>query len=289
MVIRVENLRKYYGRNRGVEHVNLELKQGEILGFIGPNGAGKSTVIRVLTGLLQKSSGTVEVLGHAPSARTNKNIGYMPGELSFYKELKVFEQLRYFADVRGVKTDKMYELSERFNLDIKRRIRELSTGNNKKVGIIGAFMHKPDILILDEPTGGLDPLAQKEFFSLLLEEKARGCSVLLSSHILSEIEKVCDRVCLIKDGVTMFTDSLDNLKKDKYKRIFITPAFTDLKLPGLKLINAENNQAVYQYKGDINPLLQILSYYRLADAKIVDLDLEEIFIHYYKKGGEVGE
>jgi len=286
MLIRIENLKKYYGLARGVEAVNLNLSEGEILGFIGPNGAGKSTVIRVLVGLINKTSGEVSVLGNPPSELTNRDVGYMPGELFYYKELTAAEQLNYFARIRKVKESRITELAVKLELDLTRKIKELSSGNRKKVGIIGAMMHSPKILILDEPTNGLDPLIQKKFFELLREEKKKGNSILLSSHILSDVEKVCDRICLIKNGVSLFSDSIDNLKKERYKRIFITPAFGDIKLPGLSLVTTENNQAVYQYKGDINPLLEVMSYYRLNDIKIVDLDLEEIFIHYYRKEAE---
>lgn len=283
MTIRMENLKKYYGRFRGVESVNLSLNHGEILGFIGPNGAGKSTVIRVLVGLIRKTSGFVEVLDNPPSEITNRDVGYMPSELFFYQELTVLEQLRYLAHIRKTDMIRIEQLAKRLDLDLSRKIKELSTGNRKKLGIIAALMDSPKVLILDEPTSGLDPLMQKEFFTLLQEEKKKGASILLSSHILSDIEKVCDRICLIREGVTLFTETLENLKSEKYKRIFVTPAFTDIKLTGLVLVGQENNQAIYQYKGDINPLLEILSYHRLNDVKIVDLDLEEIFINYYQK------
>ncbi|HOA79053.1 MAG: ABC transporter ATP-binding protein [Bacilli bacterium] len=283
MAISVKNLKKYYGRSRGVDDATFDVAPGEIMGFIGPNGAGKTTVIRVLAGLLNKTAGTAEVLGLSPGHEANRHVGYMPGEMSFYGELTVRDQLLYLARVRGVPEENVERLARRLDLDLKRRVRDLSTGNRKKIGIVVALMHSPRVLIFDEPTSGLDPLIQKEFFDLLREEKSKGAAILLSSHVLSEVEKACDRICLIRDGRTLFTETLADLKREKYKRVFVTPGFADMNLSGLKLASKDSNQAVYHYRGDINPLLEALSYYRLADVKIEDLDLEEIFIHYYRK------
>jgi ABC-2 type transport system ATP-binding protein len=283
MAIHVENLRKYYGRARGVEEASFSVAPGEILGFIGPNGAGKTTVIRVLAGLLNKTAGVAEILGKLPGKEANRDVGYMPGEIAFYRELTVREQLLYLARVRGVDAENIDVLAERLDLDLNKRVCELSTGNRKKIGIIAALMHSPHVLIFDEPTSGLDPLIQKEFFDLLRAEKRKGAAILLSSHILSDVEKVCDRVCLIRDGRTLFSALVADLKREKFKRVHVTPAFAEINLPGLTLETRDNNHAIYRYKGDINPLLAALSYYRLADVKIEDLDLEEIFIKYYRE------
>jgi len=281
--IQIENLKKYYGKSRGVENVSFELNKGEILGFIGPNGAGKSTVIRVLMGLINKTSGDVQVLGLAPSKDTNKEIGYLPSEVFLYSELMVLDQLKYIAKIRECDEMRITELAEELDLDLTRKIRELSFGNKKKVGIIAALMHSPKLIILDEPTSGLDPLIQQKFFDLLKDEKKKGASILLSSHVLNEVEKICDKICLIKEGEIVFSDTLSNLKKNQFKKVYISPIIDDLKLEGLDYLSRENNQIVYSYKGDINSLVEALSYFRLSSLKIIDLNLEEIFMHYYQK------
>jgi len=281
--IQIENLKKYYGKSRGVENVSFELNKGEILGFIGPNGAGKSTVIRVLMGLINKTSGDVQVLGLAPSKDTNKEIGYLPSEVFLYSELMVLDQLKYIAKIRECDEMRITELAEELDLDLTRKIRELSFGNKKKVGIIAALMHSPKLIILDEPTSGLDPLIQQKFFDLLKDEKKKGASILLSSHVLNEVEKICDKICLIKEGEIVFSDTLSNLKKNQFKKVYISPIIDDLELEGLDYLSRENNQIVYSYKGDINSLVEALSYFRLSSLKIIDLNLEEIFMHYYQK------
>jgi len=281
-VIEISNLQKYYGKNVGVERADLSLKKGEILGFIGPNGAGKSTLIRVVMGLLNKTGGSVKIFDQEPSALVNNNIGYMPSEVNLFGELTALKQLLYFSKIRKCDEKRIYELANELDLDLNKKISELSFGNKKKVGIIAALMHQPDIIILDEPTSGLDPLIQKKFFNLLNQEKNRGASIILSSHVLIEIEKVCDRIALIKEGVILFTDTLTNLKKSEYKKVFVSPKIKIL-LKGLDLITEENNTYIYSYRGDVNILLQELTKYQLSSINIVDLELEEIFMHYYQK------
>ncbi|HHX80852.1 MAG TPA: ABC transporter ATP-binding protein [Acholeplasmataceae bacterium] len=285
-VLEITELKKYYGKARGVESVSFDLHQGEILGFVGPNGAGKSTVIRTIMGLIQKTAGSIKIFGKNPNPETNALIGYLPSEIFLYPELSVYKQLVYFSKIRKVNTDRILELSERLNLDLNRKIRELSFGNRKKVGIITALLHSPKIIILDEPTSGLDPLIQQEFFAILEEEKKHGASILLSSHVLSEIEKICNRVLLIKEGEILFSDSIENLKKNEYKKVFVSPVLEGVKLEGLEYLGKHNSQTIYSFKGDINHLVQQLSYYRLQSLRIEDLDLEEIFIHYYRKEKE---
>lgn len=282
-VIQIRNLKKYYVTARGVENVNLDLYPGEILGFIGPNGAGKSTVIRTLMGLIQKTSGEIKIFDGEQSFRNNKNIGYLPSEVFLYSELTVRKQLQYFASIRHASEEKINELAEKLDLDLNRKIKDLSFGNRKKVGIIAALMHSPQILILDEPTSGLDPLIQQQFFMLLEETKKQGTAILLSSHVLNEVEKICDRVALIKDGVILFSESLENIKKNKYKKVFISPIIDDFNLEGLSYLNRNSKEIIYSYYGDINLLIEKLSYYRLNSLKIEDLELEEIFMHYYKR------
>jgi ABC-2 type transport system ATP-binding protein len=284
-VIEIKKLKKYYGEARGVEEASLDLHQGEILGFVGPNGAGKSTVIRVLMGLINKTSGTVKIFGEEPSHKTNARIGYLPSEVFMYSELIVLDQLKYFARVRGCDETRIYELAGELDLDLTNKIKKLSFGNKKKVGIVAALMHSPEILILDEPTSGLDPLIQQRFFNILLEEKKKGTAILLSSHVLNEVEKVCDRVSLIKEGAVLFSDTIANVKENQYKKIYISPII-DLNLEKLQHLSTEKNQIIYSYSGNINILIKELGKFQLEQLRIVDLELEEIFMHYYQKGEE---
>ncbi|MDD3999918.1 MAG: ABC transporter ATP-binding protein [Bacilli bacterium] len=282
-VIEITNLKKYYGQACGVENVSFNLYQGEILGFIGPNGAGKSTVIRTIMGLIQKTAGDIKIFGQKPSPKINAQIGYLPSEVFLYPELTVFRQLEYFSLVRKISLERGLELAERLDLDLNRKIRELSFGNRKKVGIISALLHSPKLIILDEPTTGLDPLIQQEFFYILEEERTQGATILLSSHVLSEVQKICNRVVLIKDGVILFTDYLESLKRNEYKKIYVSPDLKGNELEGLNYLGRSNNQVIYSFRGDINQLIKQLSYYRLQSLKIDDLSLEEIFMHYYQK------
>ncbi|MGD9605368.1 MAG: ABC transporter ATP-binding protein [Bacilli bacterium] len=281
-VIELTDLKKYYGKNRGVEDASFSLAPKEILGFIGPNGAGKSTVIRVIMGLIQKTSGDVKVFGQDPSPNVNAKIGYMPSEIFMYNELSVGQQLSYLGKLHQCSSQKWEELAQYFDLDLNRRIRELSFGNKKKLGIIAALMHEPDLIILDEPTSGLDPLIQKKFFELLEQERNRGASILLSSHVLNDIEKICDRVCLIKDGKVLFTEGLMDLKKTRHKRVVISPII-QLDIPNLSYLKTNHEEITYSFSGDINLLIKALSSYELTKLHIDDLQLEEIFLHYYQK------
>ena len=277
-----KHLKKYYGLSRGVEDVSFQVHEGEIHGFIGPNGAGKSTVIRVLMGLIYKTSGAVLVFDQEPDANMRKQVGYLPSEVFMYDELTVLEQLKYFARVRGIDDSRMLELASDLDLDLTKKIGDLSFGNKKKVGIVAALMHHPKLIVLDEPTSGLDPLIQQKFFNLLLAEKAKGHTILLSSHVLNEIEKVCDRISLIKAGYVLFTDTLTNIKRSSYKKVTIAPKQM-IQLEGLELVHDNKEHLVYSYRGDIHDLLVELTKHKLTSLSITDLDLEEIFMHYYQK------
>lgn len=281
-VIELTNFKKYYGINRGVEDASFSIAPSEIFGFIGPNGAGKSTIIRVIMGLIQKTSGEVQVFGRKPSYQANAEIGYMPSEIFMYNELMVKDQLKYLANLHQCGNNRWQELAVYFDLDLNRRIRELSFGNKKKLGIIAALMHQPKLIILDEPTSGLDPLIQKKFFELLEEERQRGATILLSSHVLNDIEKVCDRVCLIKDGKVLFTEGLMDLKQARHKRVVISPII-QIDHPQLAFLKTNHEEITYSFSGDINELIKVLANYHLVKLHIDDLQLEEIFLHYYQK------
>jgi len=288
-IIEIKNLKKYYGTARGIEDVSFEVREKEIFGFVGPNGAGKTTLLRILVGLINKTSGFASILGFdAPGEylKINEVVGYLPSEANYYKELKVFEQLKIFAKIRNANEEKIVELAEKLDLDLNKKISDLSFGNKKKVGIVAALLHSPKVIILDEPTSGLDPLVQQKFFDILEEERQRGATILLSSHILSEVQKVCDRVALIKEGKILFVDELENIKKQAHKKIVVQPHDLKLKYNELKYLKKENNKAIYKYDGDINDLLKYLSNIKFEDLTINNVDLEEIFIGYYKKEGE---
>ncbi|OHE41773.1 MAG: hypothetical protein A2Y16_03325 [Tenericutes bacterium GWF2_57_13] len=287
-VITSVNLKKYYGQARGLEDATLAVRAGEIYGFVGPNGSGKTTFIRILAGLIQSTSGSVSVLGKTPgpdSAAINKDIGYMPGESFYYPELKVRTVLSFFARERGCDDIRMRELAAILDLDLDKRIDALSFGNRKKVGIVASMLHRPQLLVLDEPTTGLDPLVQRIFLDLLREEQKRGTTVFLSSHNLTEVEKVCDRVALVKDGKILLVTTIADLVKQKHKRLVVASA-ADLVLPGLQKNGGNDRESYFEYRGETAPLLNLLAGANLTDVVIRDATLEEIFIGHYKRGNE---
>jgi ABC-2 type transport system ATP-binding protein len=225
-MIYVENLRKYYGKTRGLESVTMQVNPGEIFGFVGPNGSGKTTLIRILLGLIQKDQGIAKVLGEdvfVGQYQMNEHIGYMPSESFFFQELKVKQIIDFFQSLRNVDLTYLDRLINVLDIDLTKKFKNLSFGNKKKIGIVIALMHQPKLLILDEPTSGLDPLIQNRFLDLLIEQQKKGATILLSSHVLSEIEKVCDKVALIKDGEILFTKTIDDIKKDEHKKLIIKP------------------------------------------------------------------
>ncbi|MCR3907014.1 MAG: ABC transporter ATP-binding protein [Tenericutes bacterium] len=285
-MIKVEHLKKYYGNSRGVEDVTLNVKEGEIFGFVGPNGSGKTTLIRVLLGLLSSDHGHAEIMKQKVSIGNhdiNKDIGYMPSESHFFDELKVQIIIEFFKNMRNVDESYLDHLIDTLDVDLEKKFGSLSFGNKKKVGIVIALMHQAKLLILDEPTSGLDPLIQSRFLELLINAKKNGSTIFLSSHVLSEIEKVCDRVALIKEGTILFTKSMDEIRKNEHKRLQVTPNQDDLKLKGLEYIKDVNSSSHYMYKGDVNILIDYLSDKTFDDIILRDVGLEEIFSVYYEK------
>lgn len=285
-VIIATNLKKYYGTARGLEDATLSVREGEIYGFVGPNGSGKTTFIRILAGLIRATSGSVSAFGLTPgpnSEKINRDVGYMPGESFYYPERKVREVLGFFARERSVSEVRMRELAERLDLDLGKRIDALSFGNRKKVGIVAAMLHQPKLLILDEPTTGLDPLVQRTFLDLLREEQARGTTVFLSSHNLTEVERACDRVALVKEGRILFTTTLSDLVKRKHKRLVVAPA-VELSFAGLERTGGNDRESYYEYRGETAPLLRQLADAGLSDVVIRDATLEEIVIGFYERG-----
>lgn len=289
-IIKTTKLTKYYGRARGIVDLDLAVKKGEFFGFIGPNGTGKSTTIRTLLGLISPSSGSAEIFGRdiaKEKERILRNVGYLPSEALFYPGMRVRDVLKLSADLR--KRDCAAEaemLCERLQLDPARKVDELSFGNRKKVGIVCALQHRPSLLLLDEPTSGLDPLMQKEFFGILRERNRAGATIFLSSHVLSEVQRNCDRAAIIRDGRIIACDSVEVLAKTSAKRVSVHGVVDLAPLPGVRDIKAENGALSFLYSGDMNSLLRTLSSGQIDDLAVTEPDLEEIFLHYYEKDGE---
>ena len=289
-IIQTTKLTKYYGKARGIIDLDLTVEQGEFFGFIGPNGAGKSTTIRTLLGLIAPTSGSAMIFRKDVTKEKEailQNIGYLPSEALFYQGMKVKEILKLSADLR--KRDCAAEsklLCERLQLDTTRKVDELSFGNRKKVAIVCALQHRPELLVLDEPTGGLDPLMQKEFFDILRERNKEGATILLSSHVLSEIQRNCSRAAIIRDGRIIACDNVDVLSKTSAKRVTVHGAVDLKQLSGIRDRRDSEDSVSFLYSGDMNSLLRALSSGQVNDLTVSEPDLEEVFLHYYEKDGE---
>lgn len=289
-VIKTTKLTKYYDKSRGIDNLDLIVKKGEFFGFIGPNGAGKSTTIRTLLGLIVPTSGTAQIfdLDIIKDKETIlQKIGYMPSEALFYPNMKVKDVLKLSANLRKKDcTVEANSLCKRLQLDVSRKVDELSFGNRKKVAIVCALQHKPDLLVLDEPTSGLDPLMQKEFFDILQERNKAGTTIFLSSHVLSEIQRNCTRAAIIRDGKIIACNNVDALSKTNAKRITVHGSINIEKLNGVRDIKKTADCLSFLYSGEINSLLHILSTSQIYDLTITEPDLDEIFLHYYEKDGK---
>jgi ABC-2 type transport system ATP-binding protein len=271
-VIEINNLTKNYGKHRGVVDVTFSVKQGDIFGFLGPNGAGKSTTIRSMLGFLKYESGSIRLLGHEASAAHEnilKEIGYMPSESMFYSGMKGKEIIRFAAEVRGIDCSKEAEkLCERLNIDVNKKIADLSLGNRKKVSIVCAMQHRPKLFIFDEPTSGLDPLMQNIFFELIEEYVSEGATCLLSTHVLSEVRNYCRNVGIMKDGKLLCVDSVENMLKGNTRRV---------------RYESKGRKIDYLFSGSTEKLIQKLAGKRISDLYIEEPSIEDIFIHYYEK------
>ena len=288
--IKTTDLTKYYGKSRGIIDLNLTVAEGEVFGFIGPNGAGKSTTIRTLLGLIRPSSGSAEILG-MDIARDRRailsQVGYLPSEASFYPNMRVGELLKLSAELRGADCKKEAEvLCERLRLNTAQKVDELSFGNRKKAAIVCALQHRPRLLILDEPTGGLDPLMQRECFSILRQRNLDGATVFLSSHILSEIQRNCHRAAIVRQGRLIACDSVEALSKTSAKRVTVY-GHVDLEgLSGVRDTHAADGGVSFLYSGDQNQLVRRLAAGHIHDITVAEPDLEEVFLHYYTEGGD---
>ena len=283
-------LTKYYGKARGIDGLNLEVEAGDFFGFIGPNGAGKSTTIRTLLGLISPTSGKAQVLGmdiEKNSRAILERVGYLPSDTAFYCVMKVREVLKLSADLRKKNCDAAAaELCERLQLDRDRKVEDLSFGNRKKVGIVCALQHNPELLILDEPTGGLDPLMQHEFFTILQERNRKGSTVFLSSHILSEIQRHCSRAAVIREGKIIACDSVEKLAESSASRVTLRGSARREDLPECRDWTEIGDTVSFLYGGDTNTLIRTLAKADIQEMTIAEPDLEEIVLHFYEKGGE---
>ncbi|MEH7176342.1 ABC transporter ATP-binding protein [Neobacillus vireti] len=290
-VIEIKNLTKTYGTSRGISNVSFQVEEGEIFGFIGPNGAGKSTTIRTLLSLIYPTSGSATIFGKdsvqfAPEIK--KEIGYLPSEVFYYDNMKVKDLLNYSASFYKKDCRKrIKELAEIMDLDLSKKIDDLSLGNKKKVGIVQGLLHSPKLIILDEPTSGLDPLMQQKFFELLEEENKKGATILLSSHILSEVQRLCNRVAIIKEGQIVTVEKISTLKENTYKKFKIeTKAELDsdyFNLTGVNKLEVKNSVTSFLFKGNINDVMKKIAAIDITNLWIEEPDLEEIFMHYYEK------
>ena len=289
-IIRTEQLTKSYGSARGIIDVDLVVEQGEVFGFLGPNGAGKTTAIRTILDLIRPTSGKAFVFGIESAAdpvAIHRRIGYLPGEFTLYDRLTGSQTLTYFANLRGG-VDRAYQadLVERFDLDPSRRFREYSKGNKQKVGLVAALQHRPELLILDEPTSGLDPLVQQTFSAVIRETVADGRTVFLSSHVLSEVEKTCDRVAIIRDGRLVRVDRVDALRDLAHHQVELrfagpVPAEAFEHLPGVSDVSADDHVLRLRVAGPISPVVQAAAKFELLDFVSREPSLEETFLAEY--------
>ena len=290
-VIEIKHLTKSYGKARGIIDVSFNVEQGEIFGFIGPNGAGKSTTIRTLLSLIYPTSGSASIFGKDCvkfGSEIRKEIGYLPSEVFYYDNMKVIDLLKYSASFYAKDCSKrMKELAEIMDLDLNKKIDDLSFGNKKKVGIVQGLLHEPKLIILDEPTSGLDPLVQQKFFDLLEEENKKGATILLSSHILGEVQRLCNRVAIIKEGKIIKLEKISTLRDDKYKKfkIEISTKLDDkyFNISGITDLIVKGNITSFLFRGNINSIMKKISEIEIANLWIEEPDLEEIFMHYYEK------
>jgi ABC-2 type transport system ATP-binding protein len=297
-VIRPEKLTKSYGMHRGIIDVDLEVFEGEAFGFLGPNGAGKTTMIRTLLDHIRPTSGRATIFGIVTTVdpvAIHRRIGYLPGEFVLYDKLTGGQTISYFANLRGG-VDVVYQRSliERLDVDPSRKFREYSKGNKQKIGLVVALQHRPDLLILDEPTSGLDPLVQQEFYSVIREAKAEGRTVFMSSHILSEVERTCDRVAIIREGRMVKVDRVEALRDMAHHTVELVfagpvPTAAFASLPGVSEVVTEDHVLRMRVSGPITPVVRAAAGYDLSDFVSREPTLEETFLAVYGPQGEAPE
>ncbi len=292
-VIETTDLSVYYGKHRGIVHVNLTVEKGEVFGFLGPNGAGKTTTQRVLLDVIRPTRGQASIFGlncQEQGVVQRERIGYLPGELALYANMRAnrfFEMIEYLRFKNG-KAGYWRELAERLDLDTTRKIREFSRGNKQKVGVVAAFMNQPELLILDEPTGGLDPLVQQTVLEMVRETRDDGRTVFFSSHILSEVQAVCDRVGIIREGRLVATQRVEDMVTQHMKRISLTfaeaPPVGTFALEGVNELERSENSILLEVRENLPQVLTIAGKFDAQDIETHRVTLEEIFLAYYGKG-----
>jgi len=290
--IHIAGLTKHYGDVPALVDLNLDVRVGEVFGFLGPNGAGKTTTIRTILDEIRPTSGRATIVGldsHADSVEIRRHIGYMPGDLALYPNLTGRDTLTYYANLRGgVDWSYVDQLAERLNADLTKKVGDLSSGNRQKVGLIQAFMNRPEVLIMDEPSSGLDPLVQREFQTMMREVAADGRSIFLSSHTLSEVQRVADRVGIIRHGKLIAVESVSSLRSKAIRKVDLffddgveSSVFEGL--PGVREVNVENHHVTLSFDGQMETLLKVVTdRYHLLDITTQEADLEEIFLTYYR-------
>ena len=292
-VIETESLTKSYGRARGIEDVTFSVEAGEVFGFLGPNGAGKTTTIRTLLDLLHPTSGTARIFGmdsRRESVEIRARLGNLPGDFGFGEQSTGIDAVQLLARLRGLDgTGRADELARRFRADLSRPLGQLSRGNRQKVGLILATFHRPELLILDEPTSGLDPLMQEEFLELVREERERGCAVFISSHELDEVERVCDRVGIVRSGRLIAVERISDLLGKARRRITVELAEADSldsldSIDGVADLERSDGRISFSFAGDLDPVIKALAGTHIVDLEAGHPTLEEIFLTYYEDG-----
>ena len=295
-VIEVRSLTKRYGASRGVEDVTFEVRQGQAFAFLGPNGAGKTTTIRTLLDFIRPTSGEVRIFGMDPrteGVRVHARVGYLPGELALYERMTGTGFLRAFAELRGLdrrESDaRLADLARRLGVDLSRRLHDLSHGNKQKVGLIQAFMHRPELLVLDEPTQGLDPLVQQTFYELVEEERSRGATVFLSSHVMPEVERVCDRVGIIRDGRLAAVADIGELKARALRRIEFhferpVPVSASRDLAGVREVSAHGDSVLLAVEGPLDAVVKEAAHHPVLSVQSHEASLEEVFLAFFRVG-----
>ena len=294
-VIETDGLTKRYGRERGIEDVSLSVERGEVFGFLGPNGAGKTTTIRTLLDLLHPSAGSARLFGldsRRDSRAIRARLGNLPGDFAYDPRLDGHALVRLFADLRGIDgTGRAPELAQRFEADLGRPLGKLSRGNRQKIGLIQALFHDPELLILDEPTTGLDPLMQEEFLEVVREERERGRTVFLSSHDLDEVQRVCDRVGIIRSGRLVAIEAVEDLVERAYRHVSLEFAqhvdpFEFAGIPGVMDVATEGRKITFQARGSLDAVVKTAARHTLVDIELAHPSLEEIFLTYYGQHDE---
>lgn len=288
-IIVIKDLKKYFGKLHAVDGISLEIKKGEVFGFLGPNGAGKSTTIRCLMGFNKPTDGSISVFGHdmlIDPTIAKKQIGYLPGNVKLYDNWTGWDHIRFFEGVRG-KSSNLNNLIERFDFNPSMKFRHLSSGNKQKLGLILALMHEPKLLVMDEPTVGLDPLLQYEIYKVLIEMRDRGTTIFISSHNLTEVERLCNRIAIIKDGKLVAVEDVKTIGEKKLHKIEVRFgdkfSVSEFETNGVEKVEEVAEGLLITVSGDLNPVLHALSKHKIIDLEITHASLEDVFMKFYEK------